>query len=421
MSTHNNPQQLFYNLEIQILPSSHRINGTARIVYPPDTCFYLNENLEIRSISTNGSPLPFHRKPEAHLPFSVGSAVVIDATLHNEIQIEYSGTIDEVINSVNMIQPDLVELALYAAWYPLFKSNSLFEYALKINLPSNYLTTTNGKLDQQQVVDGRTIDTWVSIDLCSDIVVIASPHIQKIKEEQWGTRIEIFFNKIPINYITDQRDSLSKAINRFSHYFGPAQTEGLLRYVISPRSGWGYSRPPLFVVPEEYMLSRLDQVDGLARSFHGSAHELAHFWWSIADASTPDDWINEGLAEYSAFRLSEELYGESFADTLLKEYQDHVAQCKTTTPIAETPHTSDDRYVNRYEKMTLIYLEARRRYGQEKLDRVFRALHTAFAGTRHATIAMFLGEINRQLGPEAQHFFDTALTQKVWVDPGKLP
>ncbi len=136
---------------------------------------------------------------------------------------------------------------------------------------------------------------------------------------------------------------------------------------------------------------------------------------------TPDDWINEGLAEFSAFRLSEEFFDKAFADLLVREYREHAAQSKTETPITETEGSSEDRYVNRYEKVTLLLLEARRRFGQESLDRVLKALHTRYAGTRKATTEFLLEEVETQLGADAKVFFSTTLSQKKWSDPKILP
>ena len=121
-------------------------------------------------------------------------------------------------------------------------------------------------------------------------------------------QVEIFFNKSPIEHMLLKKENIKKAILRLSDFYGPLQTPGFMRYVNSPRSGRGYSRTPLFVVSEEYAVGLLGQEFGQARDFHGSVHELSHFWWHIADAATADDWMNEGPAEYSAFRLSEEFF-----------------------------------------------------------------------------------------------------------------
>ena len=60
----------------------------------------------------------------------------------------------------------------------------------------------------------------------------------------------------------------------------------------------------MFAIPEKFNQESGGDALATAATLHGTLHELAHFWWRIVAASTPSDWINEGLAEYSAFRLS---------------------------------------------------------------------------------------------------------------------
>lgn len=417
----HNEQLTFYKLKTKINPSLKRIECEARIKYPPDSCFYLNRNLEILRINSNGRTLSFRQDSTKYLPYTVGAATTIKGPIGEELIIEYAGALPEIINGVNMIDSSLVELALYAAWYPMFRQNTLFDFTLDVNLPADYKTVTNGTLEKKNDSEGFSRTQWQSIRPGTDIVLMAGPTLKKMISKQEGTRTEIYFDKMPEGYITSKMDSMTKAINRFTEYYGSPRIKGLLRFVYAPRQGWGYSRIPLFVVSEKYALSLLKEEFGQARDYHGAFHEMAHFWWLIADANTPDDWINEGLAEYSAFRMSEEFFGKSFAGMLEKEYSEHADQDQTNTPIAETTTSSNDRYVNRYEKPVLIFIEARRRYGQEKLDNVFKALHIQFAGTRNATTGEFLDEVKKQLGPAAEKYFRMALYQEKWIEPSKLP
>lgn len=402
-----------YLLKVRIDPSSGEIESEVRIQNPPDSCFYLNQNLKIHRIISDGHTVSFHREPASKpLPYTVGTAVVVEAKVHEEILIEYTGFLTEVINGVNMVNSDLVELAYYAAWFPIFQGNDLFDFKLDADLPSDFITISNGSLEHKQQSQGRNITRWVSFKPVYDIVLLASPHFQKVEEDQKNTKVEIYFNKLPREFIMTKKESLVKGMEQLTNFYGPPHVTGYLRFVYSPRSGWGYSRIPLFIVSEEYALKQQQEEFGQARDFHGAAHEMAHFWWNIADANTPDDWISEGLAEFSAFRLSEEFLGRDFTDQLVSEYQEHAAQSLTGMSIVETESSSPDRYVNRYEKTTLLLLEARRRFGQKQLDRVLKALHTRFAGTRNATTGLFLEEVEKQLGIEAKDFFSEALFRK---------
>jgi hypothetical protein len=198
-------------------------------------------------------------------------------------------------------------------------------------------------------------------------------------------------------------------MDKLSGYYGAPRVSGGLRIVYSPRGGWGYSRIPLIVVSEERAQGVLSGPNGEANDFRDNAHEMAHFWWTISNPSTPNDWINEGLAEFSAFRLTEDRFGRPFADARLAEYRQNASRSKTTASIAETASDSPDREINRYDKATLMLLEAQRRFGSEPLDRLLKELHTRYAGTLQATTADFLAEAGKQMGPGAETYFRTEL------------
>jgi hypothetical protein len=408
-----NHRSLEYRLKVVIDPPAGKIECEAVVKHPPASRFYLHKGLEIHRVVVDGNPASFHREPSSEpLPYTCGAAVVVDADVENELLIEYSGSLSEVINGVNMVTPDLVELALYSSWYPQFQGNNLFDFTLDADLPSGFTAVSNGVLEHRQDDENRSLTHWASFGPSFDIVLLASPHLQEMEENIDGTKVEVYSSKALQGYMKAKKDNMAKAMRQLSGLYGAPRVKGLLRFVYSPRGGWGYSRIPLFVVSEKYALSLMKEEFGEARDFHGGAHELAHFWWAIADPNTPDDWINEGLAEFSAFRLSEERFGKAFADTLIQEYRQHAKDSRTSSPIAETETSSPDRYVNRYEKVALMFIEAQRRFGQESTDKLLRSLCTRFAATRNATTELFLEEAETQMGKEAQAFFRNALYDK---------
>jgi hypothetical protein len=231
----------------------------------------------------------------------------------------------------------------------------------------------------------------------------------------------VYSFRLPEQLLKSKTEGLAAGMERLSRLYGPPRVKGVLRLVYSPRSGWGYSRLPLIVVSEERARQVLAGDNGEAGDFRDNCHEMAHFWWSIADPTTPGDWINEGLAEFTAFRLAEQRYGRAFADVRLAEYRQNAASSKTSSSIAETEGTSPDREVNRYDKATLMFLEARRRFGEEPLDKFLRALYTRYAGTGQATTALFLEEAGRQMGKDAQSFFREELYRRPPVSSSDKP
>ncbi|MBN1780925.1 hypothetical protein JW948_07375 [bacterium] len=409
-----------YDAKVRIEPRDQYIEAEVRIVHPPDTCFYLNGDLEITDILADGKKIAFRRDRSQYMPYSAGTAVM---TGHagKEMTIRYRGALKHVINGVNRVDSNLVELALYSAWMPMFRGNRLFEFSLEADLPQEYMTVTNGRLANRRVTGNRCNTSWKSLKSGFDLVLLASPAFVQENSETPGLRIEMTFSRMPRETMIAKMERLAEGMKQLSTVYGAPRLKGLLRFVYSPRGGWGYSRMPLFVVSESYAMELLKQESGRAGDFHGAAHEMAHFWWMIADPDTPYDWINEALAEYSAYRLSEKYDGKAYADLLVDEYREHAARSRQQVSIAETRSDSDDRYVNRYEKTTLMLIEARRRFGEERLDQALHALHRRFAGTLNATTEDFLAEAENRMGPEARSFFSLVLFQKDWTDPAQIP
>jgi hypothetical protein len=398
-----------YRLRVWIDPAGNRIEGLMSVGNPPSSRFFLNNRFKILGMSADGQTIPYRRDTTAYMPYTVGTVVQLDTVIRGELRIEYEGTLPDTVNGVNMIKPGLVELALYAAWYPMFEKSKLFDFELQADMPSDFISVSNGVLKRRSSREGRTLTRWASLKPGFDIVLLASPRLRLVEEKRKGVQIEMAFSKLPPDYIEAKKDSLIRAMDRLSSFYGPPRVKGFLRFVYSPRNGWGYSRIPFFVVPEEYALTLWDRPFGREMDFHGAAHEMAHFWWMIADAETPDDWINEGLAEYSAFRVSEACSGPAFARRLADEYRRHASKSRTATPIAETRMDSEDVYVNRYEKTALIFIEAGNRFGTEPMDRFLKSLHSRFAGSRKATTALFLEEAGKRLGSDAEAYFRKCL------------
>jgi aminopeptidase N len=143
-------------------------------------------------------------------------------------------------------------------------------------------------------------------------------------------------------------------------------------------------------------------------------HEMAHYWWNMANMGTPEDWLNEGMAEYSAFIISEEIIGKDFTNQLLSEYNKRASESKTETPIVETDNNSPDREVNRYDKPTIIFNELRQKYGKEKINNFLKSLYARFASTKIVNTPSFLDEMEKQIGKEAMEYFSNALYAKKW-------
>jgi len=403
-----------YRLQVRVEPALHRLEAEAWIQHPPASRFYLYKGLSVREVIADGKPVAFHSDSSvAPLPYApMAAAVAVDAKDVQQLQVKYGGEISEVVMAINLITPDLVELAFYTAWFPVYEGFKLYTFELEANLPQDFVATTNGFEKSQRSEQGRLIAVWTSYGPGMDIVLLASPHLKRLVREEQGTEVEIYYYRLPQQVLKAKIDGLAAGMRRLTNLYGPPQVKGILRLAYSPRDGWGYSRIPMIVVSEERARGVLSEANGEANDFRDNSHEMAHFWWVVADPATPNDWINEGLAEFTAFRLTEERFGKTFADARLAAYHQNASQNKTISAIAETTGDSPDREINRYDKATLMFLEARRRFGEAALDKVLKTIYARFGGTGQATSTLFLEEVDKQMGKEAAAFFREELYRK---------
>ena len=405
---------LHYRVKVRIDPASHRLEAEVWVQRPPAMTFYLHEGLTVREVEVDGKAGAFTRSgPADRLPYlPEGTSVTISGAGCREFHLKYDGEISGVIFGCNLVAPELVELAVYTGWYPVFAGLRDFTFALEADLPTGYLTTTNGARKSLKEGERRAVSVWESYAPGFDLVLLASPRLRRLEGEDGGTRVEMYYSEFPAEFARNRVAKLSKALARLTDLYGSLKVRGVLRLVYSPRLGQGYMRMPLVVISEERARESLQSEFGDARRFRDEVHEIAHFWWALADSATPDDWINEGLAEYSAFRLSEEEYGKAFADHRLEEYRQNARGSQTADAIAETEGSSPDREVNRYDKATLMLLEARSHFGEAPLDRALKHLFARFHGTHRVTTAIFLGEVRRRIGAEPEAFFREFLYRK---------
>ncbi len=197
---------------------------------------------------------------------------------------------------------------------------------------------------------------------------------------------------------------LRRALALYASWFGQPEAAGPAtptRLVFSPRGGWGYSRLPVMLVSARLARAWSQQPSRRGYLVLGTAHELAHFWWRIADTGTTDDWLNEGLAEYSAFSAAREIFGRQVSDSVAAGYRRHAAAVKSPAPIAVTETEAPERYTNRYEKPALLFASVQQEVGAERFRGFLKAFYLSHAGHRDATTNAFLETARRQLGEEA--------------------
>jgi hypothetical protein len=412
-----------YGLDVRIDPAVSRLECTAEVLDPRSSIFTLARDLAVERVEADGQAVAFRES----VPTSSETArkVTLDGPPPGRLVIKYAGTFrpgtyPEVIRQVNGIGPDRVELAGYVDWYPRLQPAGAFSFRLRVDVPTPFETVTNAELLRSESAEGRTASEWQSYEPTGDVVLLSAPGLGSVESEGGDMKVEIHSSALSPSYVESMKDDVARVVAFLSDLMETPPPTRVVRIAYSPRAGWGYVRSPLIVVSEASARSLQAQPFGQARDLRYITHEVAHYWWHLADASTPEDWINEGLAEYTALLAVEALVGREFADRLLEEYRERSGNSATEAPIAETDGASRDREVNRYVRPVLLLEEVRQRNGNESMDRFLQALCRRFTEDEGATTSVFLEQAGRSFGAEESTRLSEALYSKEWGDPAAL-
>jgi hypothetical protein len=408
-----------YKLYVKINPAMSTIDGKCVIQNPGDSSFYLTKDLKINKIIADGVAAIYHR--EASSVSGYTDLITLKGNIPHNLVIEYSGKIipesyPNNVSSLNMIRDGLVELSDHIKWFPVMKNAKPFLYKLDLDMPSEYNSVTNLVTKKKFKEGGRNQTRWESSTASYGITLVASRNLKMRSIISNGITIEIYYSKLPVTYIDSMKNDLMKSMRILAGVFGTNGTNKLVRVVYSPRSAGGYARAPIIMVSENYALEQRAKKFGQARDLRLNTHEIAHYW-SMAETNTPDDWINEGLAEYSALLISKELVGDDFYKVLLDEYNEIVKGSNSGCAIAETPGDSPDRELNRYYRPTLLLNDLHQKFGDVKMKEFLKVLYILFNETGNATTSVFLEAIEKVFGKETRDSFSESLYKKYQAVP----
>lgn len=414
-----------YDIRVEIFPAQKSLSAVAVLkVQTPimdagTIRIYLHDEFTIHSVSADGNNLNFIIPQEVKKkPMYSPSAKPIEIDLPRadntdglqEIKIVYSGPITRMINRVNLISESLTEIALYCSWYPLLEDKQNFTYSLAVTVPEDQKTISDGVLCGETKESGKITRLFERRSPGGDIPLIASNNIKVKVRETAAIKAEIYYREIDDQAVDTALDQAVRAASILTAKLGDPINKGRLTVVYSPRGGWGYSRIPLIVGSENRYKTRLQNRDGIIDNFHGLAHEIAHFWWSIADSSSSEDWINEGLAEWSSLYVLEQVFGREEVNKILNNYRNEILELNNAKPLLQTKrddfHTA---YILFYEKGAYIFEMLRTKLDEDRLFSILKNFYFKNRGRREAITSDLVSDIVNEGGEEIRPFLNELL------------
>ncbi|NRR93518.1 hypothetical protein HSX10_18250 [Winogradskyella undariae] len=163
-----------------------------------------------------------------------------------------------------------------------------------------------------------------------------------------------------------------------------------------------YNRPISYTRKEFISFSLNNSFDKESNQI--LAHEIAHLWWNKANIKNWEDWLNEGLAEYSSLILFREKYGNSV-------FKENISKLKTK--IKDLPPIYNINYNNEYRQDVVTYKSAYLLYELEnKIGKTnFIDLLKIFYKSNEINNATFLSLIENKFGIAIKEEFESKLKE----------
>lgn len=370
------------------------LTATVRLSEFPTGWWWLHDGLAVTSCRLDGTPCGVDRLfSEPAAPFSPRVHPVSLARTGSVLELALAGAIANREADVNVIGPDLAELAVYAAWLPVFPDLPLFDFTLDLSVDGAHHVAVNG-------ASGGEHD-WANVVPCFDITVIATPNAKHTR------RAELPVTVLAPAGVGDMADTVLEeagaAIDACRRWWGPPHGRvDEIVVALSPRDGWAYSRLPLIVLPAAAGVD-----DG---AVHTLRHEIGHLWWSAAPFDGGHDWLNEGIAEYAAWRLAPE------PDVTRRRALEDLGTSGGDPPVGQETQPAGSRHRNLYLRPALAFAALEARHGADALDRTLRGfLDPTRRTSGPLTTTVALEVVGRQLGSTSAAHLAEMLTTPGWM------
>jgi len=322
-------------------------------------------------------------------------------------------------------------------WYPAPNAIDYFQARLKVIVPPEYSCVANGQLVEKEKLTG--VEKVEEIEkVGSTAYTFQTRHPLKYLSFIVGKFIEADrdLSSLPLLYLKSSEllyrrefslKEVQDILNFYKRKFGPYPYEKLtVVQRIWPTSG-GHS-PASFIIINELpnipgkrrLASRTSPVDFSRWNEYFIAHEIAHQWWGqgVTWKTYHDQWLSEGLAQFSSVLYLKEKYGEKDFFSIIKTLSRWVKKKSKWGPItmgSRLSYIDFEAYQSIiYDKSSLILNMLKDLVGDE---RFFEGLRRFFAEYKYqaATTGDFFQTFQNISDIDLKPFF------KAWFENHALP
>ena len=384
-----------YTGDVAINPQSQKLSARWSIRFAADSAtrdsavFLLNPGLTISRVSgQNVAGYTSGRRDEDQV-VTIRFAPRLAPGAQARIDLDYSGVPVFGSDSINRIAPAWVELGLDSYWLPVFADYCERIFGeVRIDLPPDWNAVASGNITR----DGSSLVLTTGIPLI-DIAFTSSPTLSHTD----APNTSVFWTRPDSPTVARVLGTAESCRRYLNTRYGASDSLPSVRIVLAPRSGPGYARRNYIVLT--------DAASTPASALGGYiCHEFAHFWSSGANASGPENWLNEGFAEYVSSRYVRATFGEAQYDSTVARWQRmSVGQ----PPIWTLQSTKRPSAQVAYRKAPFLLSRLEDRIGTDKMELFLQR----YMVERIRTTPQLLAALEDIAGPETASWFREELAR----------
>jgi len=319
------------------------LNGGQRLL-----TFELSRYLKVDQVSQNGAPVGFLQNEAltgselAHRGNDFVSVICPQPLLAGQplhLRFHYAGPV------MSQAAEGLLFVGSRGTWYPN-RGIAMSNFQLRFHWPEEWTLVASGKRLSLDKTGSELTGEWrseglvpvagfnlgkyvhstvkagaVTVDTFATAVVepALAANQQTVRTPPRATNPDDILIVLPPDRLDPSQgaqtvaDTVGKAVTRFSQWFGPYpySTLALTQFPAQSSQGW----PGLIFLASSSFLTPAERahlaMTPFARVLYGETmqvHETAHQWWGdlVGWKTYRDQWISEGLANYTALMLLEE-------------------------------------------------------------------------------------------------------------------
>lgn len=393
------PTRAVYDGTVSAFPESGTVQAswTIRMARRPGAdslVFLLNRGVTISSLS--GRDVQRYETSRArdltrlavHLAPRAGAAEA-------EFRLEYAGRLQFSEDRINGLAPEWVELGLDSFWFPVVADFSHdVQGRVRLVLPPGYRAISSGS----QSMRGDTLEI-VNARALPDFAFAASRALRTTAQGRARTHDA---GASP-DLIARMLASAARCSDHLNARYGARDPIPTADLVVAPRSGPGYARQRYVVISVGDSAKPNVPAEAVGLT-HFICHEFAHYWSIGANPSGPDNWLNEGFAEFVSGRAVRAIHGEEAWAGILGTWQKGAVG---QGPVWTALNTARPSANVSYRKAPALLAELEARVGSARMD----ALLVRFMTEPVRTTPAVLGMIDEVVGPEHGAWFRAELAR----------